>query len=98
MGVIGKANGKIRIVLDKLDSEVRILIDNLPFTAVVGRLADYLHYNVGVVVSNLDSEIRVLCHYFDPAVQWNAFATTGVTVNGLSGSKHRKQCEYKTRD
>lgn len=96
MGVIGKANGKIRIVLDKLDSEVRILIDNLPFTAVVGCLADYLHYNVGVVVGNLDSEIRVLRHYFNPAVQRNAFAAAGITINRFSGCKHRKQREYKT--
>ena len=96
MGVIGKANGKIRIVLDKLDGEVRILIDNLPFAAVVGCLADYLHDNVGVVAGDLDPEVRVFRNNLNPAVQRNAFASARITIDRLSGGEHRKQCEYKT--
>lgn len=96
MGITRKRNRKIRIVFDKLNSEVGVIFNNLPFAAIMGVLIDYLNNNVRIVVGNLDSEIRVLGYNLNPAIQRNTFACAGICIDGLSRYKNREQCEYKT--
>lgn len=99
MGIIRKCNGKIRIILDKLYGKVRIVFNYLPHTTFPWIITtNYLYDYIRIIVGHLNSKIGVFCDNLNPTVQWNAFATTGATVNGFSGSKHWKQCEYKTRD
>lgn len=96
LGIIGKAYGKIWIVIDKLNSEIWILFNNLPFAAIMRILIDYLNNNVRVIISHLDSEIRMLCHNLNPAIQRNTFACARIPIDGLSGDEQGEQCEYKT--
>ena len=97
MGIIGKTNGKIGVTVNKLDSKIRIVVNYLPHAALARIIAvNYSYNNVRIVVSNLNSKIRVLGHYLNPAIQRNAFASAGITIDRFSGSENRKQCEYKT--
>lgn len=96
MGIIGKRNGKIRIILNKLNCEVGVFIHNLPLATSVGRLADSLHNYVGVFVGDLNPEVRVFSYNLHPAMQRNAFAAAGILINRLPGYKYRQQHKYKT--
>lgn len=95
--MIGKTNGKVGVAVNKLYSKIRIVVNYLPHTALSWIIAvNYLYNNVRIVVGNLDSEIRVLGHNLNPAIQRNAFAAAGICIDWFSRYKHRKQCEYKT--
>ena len=97
MGIIGKTNGKIRIVIDKLNSKVRVVFNYLPYTTNVRTIVfDNLYNNIRIVVGYFNSKVRILRDNLNSAVQRNAFATAGITIDRFSGSEHWKQCEYKT--
>lgn len=97
MGMIGKTNGKVGVAVNKLDSKIRIVVNYLPHAALARIIAvNYSYNNVRIVVSNLNSEIRVLGYNLNPAIQRNTFACAGICIDGLSRYKNREQCEYKT--
>ena len=97
MGIFGKCNGKIRIVLNELNSKIWIILYYLPYTTNVRTIVfDNLYNNIRIVVGYFNSKVRILRDNFNPAVQRNAFASAGITIDRFSGSENRKQCEYKT--
>ena len=97
--MIGKTNGKIRVAVNKLNSKVRVVFNYLPHATLSRIIAvNYLYNNIRIIVRHLDSEIWIFRYNLHPAIQRDAFATAGVTVDGLSGGKYRQQCEYKTTD
>ena len=97
MGIFGKTNGKIRVAVNKLNCKIWIVFHYLPDAAIVRmRIMDNLNNNIRIVVGYFNSKVRILRDNLNSAVQRNAFASAGITIDRFSGSENRKQCEYKT--